>query len=1075
MKTFLAIDFGSGHLKMAEFEAQANGMLKLHRYVLEPMQQPPEPEVEEVAEGEEPKEPDPPDPFAGIKLTLQKALDENEIRAKGKEANFCMPSSVVFTKPLRTPPVEGSKVSQIIQYEAQQNVPFPLDEVQWDYQVLGSADSGELEVLLVALKTEVVEAYADLSRSFGMKLQLIDGSAATLRNAFVHNYGEPEECALLLDIGAATTNAVFIEGSMFYARSINMGSNNITQEFAAEAQLDFPSADQYKRDHGFVHLGGAYEDPQDPYQAIVAKVARNVMTRLHQQVSQTIQFYRSQQGGTMPTRLYLAGGGSLMPYTANFFQQKLNIEVEYFNPFRNIEIAPEVNREELAVVAHTLGEAAGLGLRNVTVGMTEFNLLPTREKVSREIDRRAPYLIAVVFCAALLFAVFGAYDMSMAKVKEEASQKIKENMPDGLGPIKAKVGEIESRISDFNSKKSRAEAMQVFLQSRYEWVHLLTALREAISRIEPHVKITAYFDPADKKQILPMDEYPGEVGGDDISVLPWRAVRVDGNSTLSLTGNMFEGGEPVQFRGRLPVGVDDVNKIYFVGTAGVDEPGFTLHEKEEDANNGENPVVFTEFEQLVGIDPNTHLIYWRGHPLVRGNAVRFEGNTPTVPREFEGDDLFYVKNVPGQPGLLELYSDPELAPESRVRFADAGVPGKFGLEPENPVEAPEPVTDDTAADEPPDLEENPDGEAKPKPPEPPKPRVNLSNHLIFWANHGLEDKAAIRFKGSPNHWPRGLESLDSDTLYFVEPRDSNWVRLHTGRELNETTRVIFSGLPLNVGFNIRAVPGEYTLDAPRGDGQEVNPQLVGPVAAALDKVVQLGGSYALDPDTDEVMYVGLVGPGVRRDSVRQPELEQLAVLRNLKYLEVWRDPTIPEKDWPEYQKLLLAFSERVKDCSISLAIPTTLWVTSFGPGVAQEELMGAEPGGAPGEAAAVPMDEGNPEEISGLRLKIKAMNFKKYYTIANSDFVEMVIRSINAHPYFGGDPESGSSTLVSPLPVDMATTDMFFEFEVHVPLLEPIVLKADLDGAEALNNGEEGPGAGEEQPGAEPAEPGKEF
>ena len=72
------------------------------------------------------------------------------------------------------------------------------------------------------------------------------------------------------------------------------------------------------------------------------------MTRLHIQVNQTMQFYRGQQGGSAPQRLFLSGGASVMPYTAQFFAEKLNVPVEYFNPLRNVQIDPAINLEELA-------------------------------------------------------------------------------------------------------------------------------------------------------------------------------------------------------------------------------------------------------------------------------------------------------------------------------------------------------------------------------------------------------------------------------------------------------------------------------------------------------------------------------------------------------------------------------------------------------------------------------------------------------------------------------------------------------------------------------------------------------
>ena len=379
MKPLICIDVGAGTLKLAEFAVQTDGTLQLCRYAIEPL-----PKTEDGLMSK-----------AAVSAAIGKVLAEHKIRGRGVEVNLCLPSHQVFAKPLRTPPVEGAKVGQIIRYEAQENVPFPLDEVRWDYQILGTAESGELDVLLMALKTEVVEAATDVCRQHKLRLQIIDGSITALRNAFMHNYGEMEECSLLLSIGARSTNVLFIRGTTFYARTINIGAHSITEGFAQEAGISLEQAEQFKVENGYVHLGGSFEESQDPYQAIVSKVARNVMTRLHQQVAQTIQFYRAQQAGPAPKRVYLAGGGGALSYTADFIQDKLQLPVEFFNPFRNVKVDDKLDGEKLAAVAHSMGELVGLGLRNVTVGMTEFNLLPQREQISRQIDRRSPYAIAI--------------------------------------------------------------------------------------------------------------------------------------------------------------------------------------------------------------------------------------------------------------------------------------------------------------------------------------------------------------------------------------------------------------------------------------------------------------------------------------------------------------------------------------------------------------------------------------------------------------------------------------------------------------------------------------------------------
>src|SRR6267142_1337636 len=157
-----------------------------------------------------------------------------------------------------------------------------------------------------------------------------------------------------------------------------------------------------------------------------SKMARQVMTRLHIQVNQTIQFYRNQQGGSAPQRLFLAGGASLMPYTAEFFSEKLALPaeaVEYFNPFRNVQIDEQLNREELAKVAHSLGEVVGLGLRNVAHCPVELNLMPKSTLKWQSFNQKKPYFIATVLALVAGIAAVGFLFSQLAKVKQAEYDK----------------------------------------------------------------------------------------------------------------------------------------------------------------------------------------------------------------------------------------------------------------------------------------------------------------------------------------------------------------------------------------------------------------------------------------------------------------------------------------------------------------------------------------------------------------------------------------------------------------------------------------------------------------------------
>src|SRR5882724_8761384 len=386
-KSFLAVDFGAGSLKLAEFEVNEAGGLRLKQYGIKSLGQ--EGSQENTRE-------------ATILKALQGMISEQGF--KSKDCNVCAPGFHVFSKFVKLPPVEQSKVTQIIQYEAQQNVPFPLSEVVWDYQILGQASGGELEVLLVAIKSEIVEGLFRVADAASLKLQVADVSPAALCNAFKFNYGDLDDCTMLLDIGAKTSNLLFFEKGKVYSRSINLGANSITQDFSAESKMKWDVAEKIKIEEGFVSLGGAYEEPENPNHAAISRIARHFLTRLNIQVNQTMQFYRGRQGGSQPARLFLSGGASIMPYTAQFFAEKLNVPVEYFNPFRNVQIDPAVNLEELARVAHSMGEVVGLGLRNLAHCPVELNLMPESTLRWQSFNQKKPYFILSVLSLVLVVA-----------------------------------------------------------------------------------------------------------------------------------------------------------------------------------------------------------------------------------------------------------------------------------------------------------------------------------------------------------------------------------------------------------------------------------------------------------------------------------------------------------------------------------------------------------------------------------------------------------------------------------------------------------------------------------------------
>jgi len=479
-KSFLGIDFGAGTLKVAEFEPSQDGGLRLLRFGVKPLG---------LAGSQD----------AARDNVVKKAL--GELLAEGgfasRNANLCAPGYQLVCKFIKVPPVDSAKVAQLIQYEAQQNLPFPIAEAAWDYQILGTAGQGELEALLVAIKSDVVEKLFATGEASGLKMDVVDASVAALCNAFRFNYADQEGCTLLIDVGAKTSNVLLLEKNRLYTRSVAYGSNAITQEFAGETKLPFGEAEKIKVSEGFVSLGGAYEEPDNPRVAAVSKVARNVLTRLHMQVTQTLQYYRAQVGGGAPVRVLLSGGGSMLPYSAEFFAEKLNLPVEVFNPFRNssIEIDPSVDVAALERVAPSFGEVVGVALRNVAQCPLELNLMPKSARTRQEFNAKKPYLLAAAY--SLVAGVF-AYGWFNARV-EGARRVGLEEITKQVTPLSQKaerLGKEEEAL-----KKATEETGQLvgWLEERTYWADVLSELRRILIA-------------AEENQRQKLNAQPGSVG-----------------------------------------------------------------------------------------------------------------------------------------------------------------------------------------------------------------------------------------------------------------------------------------------------------------------------------------------------------------------------------------------------------------------------------------------------------------------------------------------------------------------------------------------------------------------------------
>ena len=354
--------------------------------------------------------------------------------AKQKTA-YALSGQSVFVRFVKLPPLESEDVGELVRFEAQQNVPFPIDEVVWDWEALKGGGI-ETEVVLVAIKSDSLNDLNEVVAETGLGTRLVDAAPTALYNALRYNYPDLQESTLLLDVGAKTSNLIYAEGEKFFTRSVPVGGASLTSAIAKDYNVSFAEAENTKLTAGLVTLGGGHASQLDEATAALGTVIRNGLTRLTAEVARTTQLFRSQHGGSAPKKVLLAGGGANLPYMKEFLEEKLNIPVEIFNPLQRISVGKGVDVEALGSQAHMLGEVVGLGLRASDKAAINIDLVPDVVQAERDITRRKPTLIA----AAALFlgglALWPVFNILTTSKGEAAIKNAREEEQTLSGPAR---------------------------------------------------------------------------------------------------------------------------------------------------------------------------------------------------------------------------------------------------------------------------------------------------------------------------------------------------------------------------------------------------------------------------------------------------------------------------------------------------------------------------------------------------------------------------------------------------------------------------------------------------------------
>ena len=370
--------------------------------------------VEETARIEYPKILSQPDaePDELVRMALIEFLEKHD--TKGCRIAIGVPGQKGLIKFIKLPPVEKKRIPEIVQYEAKQQIPFPLNEVIWDYQQLAgdddddAGDDDELsftmaEVGLFAMKREEINKALFPLRRLGMEPDIVQMTPIALYN--FSNYelikGRGEKGPIVvLDMGADKTECVITDGNRIWQRNVPIGGNHFTRALTKEMKMVFGKAEATKRD------AANSADMKAVFTAM-----KGVFKDFATELQRTIGFYGSVNKGSKVKKIIGVGNGFKLPGLTTYLQQELDLPVEALTEFTRLS-GEGVAASEFADNAASFALTSGLAIQAFSKQALQTSLLPADIKQARLLRRKKPLVLA----ASLLF-MLGFTAMFLGSVK----------------------------------------------------------------------------------------------------------------------------------------------------------------------------------------------------------------------------------------------------------------------------------------------------------------------------------------------------------------------------------------------------------------------------------------------------------------------------------------------------------------------------------------------------------------------------------------------------------------------------------------------------------------------------------
>ena len=408
-----------------------------------------------------------------IALSLHQFVTENDV-GKKDVIIISVPSQNSFARFVNLPPVEQKRVPEIVKFEASQQIPFDISEVQWDWQVLAETDTGQSRVGIFAIKNDVANAALNYFNAENLQVRYVQMSPMALYNYLLYDRpdlaGSDTRATVILNIGAENTDLVVCTKSMPWQRAITMGGNAFTMAIADTFKLNFQKAEKLKR-----------TAPMSKYARQILQAMKPVFADLSSEIQRSLGFYRNSNPDTQLSRVIAFGGGTKMRGLLKYLQQSLQIPVERPDSFKNLTLGPSISAAKFHENVSDFGIVYGLAVQGLGLGKVESNLLPRGVARSMAWANKSKYFVAAA-CMLLLVSVLSLARALMDKKAYSSNSTVRRE-------IKNLIQTANESQRKLATEEGKSPAFEAAVQKQFEhfkYRDVVAELTETILSVLPN-------------------------------------------------------------------------------------------------------------------------------------------------------------------------------------------------------------------------------------------------------------------------------------------------------------------------------------------------------------------------------------------------------------------------------------------------------------------------------------------------------------------------------------------------------------------------------------------------------------